>query len=292
MKKLFAIIIIGLLIFHKQLNLELVYLLPIAAILALISCYKMKEGFDNGETNNEMRRRGPYSINNNVNSPGVVYANYTGTPDQYYYTGYPGYDDWTKGMRIDPNGNIWTVSNLGVDGDARVKGSHDVDHDASIKGVVSVGNNINCDKNVYAKGSGNFNNGLNVNGLTKLNDNVNVGGNQRIKGALGVDGNLMVNGNFGVNGVGTFRDNLGVVGSGRYKGDLTVDGHFSVGNGVGSGQIQEVEMADNGWGQVIDKTCPANSYLCGLRIRHEDKQESKLDNAGVNGIAMKCCSFK
>ena len=79
------------------------------------------------------------------------------------------------------------------------------------------------------------------------------------------------------------------------KGNLTVDKHLSVLTSVGEGtkKAQEVQMSDNGWGEMISKDCPVNHFLCGMKVRHERQiGNEKRDNTGINGMALRCCPFK
>ena len=58
----------------------------------------------------------------------------------------------------------------------------------------------------------------------------------------------------------------------------------------------EISMADNGWGDVIESSCPNTHYLCGIKARHErNKNVNDSQNrqwaTGVNGLWLKCCPF-
>jgi hypothetical protein len=53
----------------------------------------------------------------------------------------------------------------------------------------------------------------------------------------------------------------------------------------------KTQTVDNGyWGSWRGmKTCPDNTYVCGLETRIEKKQNG--DDTAMNGIKMKCCQF-
>lgn len=216
-----------------------------------------------------------------------------------------------KGVRLDKDHNTWVVNNFGVDGDQLVKGSLNVDSD------IMVHRDLAVDGNSSVKGTMDVHNGLAVDGETMLNNDLKVLGGVRIgstldvednaviNGNLGTGGNHIVNGNFATNGVGTFERNLGVVGNTMIKGkftnqsnaefqkDVDISNNLRVHGQVGSGVSKDIKVVDNqDWGSVIDKKCPPNHFMCGVKVRHEDWDRTKNRNPGMFGMWINCCPFK
>ncbi len=143
-KNIVAIILVGLMVFHKQLNLKLEYLVMIACLLTILSFLnrsEVLEGLDEAvnqadnqvigqvqtkdtkgtvdirtEPTDSATRRDNYTINRNVNAPSNI--------------GFSGDADLGLGMRgrtldgtgygqtaflVDESGNLWSTSNVGVD---------------------------------------------------------------------------------------------------------------------------------------------------------------------------------
>ncbi len=326
-KTIAAIVLTVMLLYHKQLNIKLEYLLIPAFVLTILSVrseveqFNITEPFENGN----------YTINDNVNSPSnvVVYDSHT-----HGHTHIPSHDTHTHGVpahsiaghthlghhhghvtthTVDHSGNIWTTSNLGVDGDHRVKGSMSVDMDANVKGSfdvqgpatfhndiiglsdthlkgkLDVGNAAFFNNDLNVHGTGRFSKDVDVNGPAAFNDTLTVGGDGIFKNNLTVRGNHVVDGEMGVNGMATFAN------SAEVSKNLTVGGNLSVKGSVGQGfnKCTTVPMSDNGWGDLVEKRCPDNHFMCGLKIRHEYYNDKvKQDNTGINGISLKCCPFE
>ena len=91
----------------------------------------------------------------------------------------------------------------------------------------------------------------------------------------------------------------GIKGNVAIGGNQDLVGHLSIQGGVGKGvgAAEELAVADNGWGEMVNSECPHNTFMCGVRVRNDsrvddDGRSGRYDNAGINGMWLKCCPFK